>query len=815
MKTLGKIVLFFLVFLTGFALLSLYWTVLKPLPDYSDRVRLEGPDQEITIYWGDYGVPHIYARSEKDLFFAVGYVHAQDRIWQMTLSQIAAEGRFAEFLGADLLPFDKYQRTLGFWRTAEKIEQAMPDSLRNRLQWYANGVNAWTDQNRRSLPLEFSLLRMDPIEWTPRHTIAISRLMAWDQNINWWSELTLAWLQQRLPDARMRELVPEYERFRPITESDSGISSAMAMLHTEQALRSLLGKEGTSVGSNAWVASGQKTVSGAPLLAGDPHMGLSMPGNWYEANLITPEFQISGAMIPGAPFVILGQNQHLAWSLTNIMADDTDFYLERLTDEDSTSVIIQETIEGFIENPLTLIRERIQVKGEDDVIHTIRLTSNGPIINDIYPSQGLVNKELISVRWTGHEISMELQALYEMNRATTLTEFRNAASKFKSPGMNAMYADKEGNIAMFAMAGLPKRTTSSYVFRKGWLPQDRWQSWIPFEELPSVMNPEKGWIANANNKIHDENYPYYIGTFWEPSSRIERLVELFSFHDKVNTDLFSDWQLDILSPHAREVLDIVLPVLMESNTDPSSGISIALPYLLNWDFQYELSSTAASIMDAFILSLVRNTLIDELGEEAFENFVRLENLPVRSIVRLLSLDSPLFDNQLTPGIETRDEIIQKSMKDAIAYLEAKFGMKPFEWQWNNLHYLTLSPPLFGEAVKDSAAPAALTLIVQNLMSKGPYSVTGHGMTLNNGQYNWNDPYDQVLGASIRRVIDLSDLSSIKSVLPTGQSGNPLSRHFGDQTDLWLKGELKTLYQDSLFFTRNRYETMRLIPASRM
>ena len=833
--------LFFLVFLTGFAIFSFYLTVLKPLPDYSDTVRLEGLMEEVRIHRGEYGVPQIYAENEQDLFFAVGYVHAQDRMWQMTLSQLAAEGRFAEFLGEDLVPYDRYQRTLGFWRTAGEIEKELSEPLRNRLQWYADGVNAWAALNERNLPLEFSLLKMTPIEWTPRHTIAISRLMAWDQNINWWSELTLAWLEQRIPEARMREIVPEYESFRPITgmvvqhsndvnaptgeslqKSDESakqsgesvqksLDQALAVLDLEHSFRTLMGKQGTSIGSNAWVASGDRTQSGQPLLAGDPHMGLSMPGNWYEANLVTPEFQISGAMIPGAPFVVLGQNQHLAWSLTNIMADDTDFFLERLSPRDSTLVITLEEGGKIETEPLQLIRERIQVKDGGDVIHTVRLTPNGPLINDIYPSQGLVDGELISVRWTGHQVSFELQALYEMNRATNLEEFRTAASKFKSPGMNAMYADKVGNIAMFPMAGLPKRTETSLFFRRGWIPQDQWPEVIPFDELPSVVNPEKGWIANANNKIHDDRYPYYIGTFWEPSSRIERLHELFALHEIVNADLFSDWQLDIVSPHARELLEIVLPVLIERSSSAEPLLEKALPYLLNWDYKYELSSTAASIMDAFVLSLVINTLEDELGEEAYENFVRLENLPVRSIIRLLTLNSPLFDDERTEAQESRDEMIVKSMRDAILSLEAEFGTEPFEWQWDNLHTLTLTPPLFGEAAKDSAAPAALRLIVENLMSKGPYPVTGHGMTLNNGQYNWNDPYQQVLGASIRRIIDFSDLSSVRSILPTGQSGNPLSRHFGDQTDLWLNGELKQIYQDSLFFSRSNYETTRLIP----
>lgn len=848
MKSIFKIALFLVLFFIGLAGFSFYLTVLKPLPDYTETITLDGLETPVDIHWGPYGVPQIYATSKKDLFQAIGYVHAQDRIWQMTLTQIAAEGRFAEFLGPDALPFDRYQRTLGFWRIAGRIEEQMPDSIRQMLQWYSDGVNAWTRQNRRDLPLEFSLLKMDPIPWTPRHTIALSRLMAWDQNINWWSELTLAWLAERLPEARMRELIPQYPDSKPVTgfqasratltspagsapalpggEPVSGspspafgdrtdaspLDGLMSILDVELSLRGLLGKQGTSVGSNAWVASGSLTASGLPLLAGDPHMGLTMPGNWYEVSLHAPGFTVSGGTIPGAPFVVLGQNGKLAWSLTNVMADDTDFFLERLDPMDSTRVMVNESGGLRQSVPVTLIKERVLVKDGEDEILTIRETPNGPIINDIYPVRELVDGPLVSVRWTGHQISHEMVAIHQMNIAGSLSDFRAAAAQFKSPSMNAMYGDVDGNIAMFVMSGVPKRSAPSVGFRRGWIPSDQWREPIPFAELPSVVNPSKGWIANANNKVHDERYPYHLATFWEPPSRIERLVELFSGADSLTAETFSRWQTDVYSPHARELLDLVLPTLSEANTTGQRDYSSILPYFQNWDYAYTKNSTAASLLDVFFTTLTRNTLLDEIGAGAYENFVRLENLPVRSMKQLLRLRSPLFDDVRTEQAETMHEMILRSMDETILRLQEEFGGQPYEWRWENLHTITLAPPLFSDAAKDSNSPKALRLIVENLMSKGPYPVEGNGMTVNNGQYNWNGDFSQVLGPSIRRVIDFSDMARIRSVIPTGQSGNPMSTHFGDQTQMWLDGDHKILYQDSVFFNESTFTTMRLLPA---
>jgi penicillin amidase len=274
-------------------------------------------------------------------------------------------------------------------------------------------------------------------------------------------------------------------------------------------------------------------------------------------------------------------------------------------------------------------------------------------------------------------------------------------------------------------------------------------------------------------------------------------------------ELFQEMQLDSYSVHAREVIEHILPVLRFA--DESYDFSQIAPYLENWDFKYEPESTAATILDTFFMKLTRNTLLDVLGEAAFENFIRLESVPVRIMNRLLEEDSFLFNNTNTERIESREDIIIQSMQDAVDWLTNRYGEEPFQWRWESVHTLTLKPPLFSQASEAEGASTALRMIVNNLMSKGPYAVPGHGMSLNSGQYSWLNPFEMTLGPSIRRIVDLSSLNRSYSVIPTGQSGNPLSEFYGDQTDLWLNGQYRYIYQDSTFFREISYQTMQLLP----
>lgn len=815
MNTLLKLVLFFFILFIGFAGLAFYWTFYKPLPNYEAKIDIPGLQQPVDIHWDEFGVPHIYASNEQDLYKAFGYVHAQDRLWQMTLSQIAAEGRFAEFFGEELVPLDEYQRTLGFWRMAEKLEkEAITESERAILQAYSDGVNTFIEQNGNRLPVEFALTGMEPIKWTPTRTLAVTRLMAWEMNMSWWSEVMYNYLKTSLSPEKFAELRLGWSDDFPTTLDDDesiGLTTAalMPMLQQEVEKRKLLNIEGTHVGSNSWVVDASKTNTGYPMLAGDPHLGLDMPGKWYEVHLNLNGKNVSGVTLAGIPGIVLGQNEEMGWSFTSIMADDTDFFLEKTDPEDRGRYVVDSANAGQVAyKSFEKVREIIKVKDGDEQILEIRYTNHGPVISDIYPNQELVKDHVISLKWTGHELSNEFRTMYEMNWADTFQDFKNALVHYGVPGMNFMYGDKEGNIAMFSTAKLPIRTGNKVSIRRGWVPEDDWQGFIPREEMPYIINPEKGWIANANNKIATDNYPHYIATFWEPPSRMQRIVDRLSANPTLNLEEMISIQNDSYSTFAAEMTPIILDII---NTQNEFDFSLPVSYLENWDFKYNENSTAASIFDAFFLNFTKNTLKDDLGDAAYENFIIHELIPVRTITELIQDSSTFFDDINTLEIENREDIVLKSMQDAIFFLSDSLGSEPFEWRWEQLHTITFKPPLFSQAAEDPSSPSALKLIVDNVLSKGPYPVKGHGMSINNGQYSWDKPFEMILGPSVRRIIDFSDLSFTKSVIPTGQSGNPLSSHFGDQTELWLNAQYRNLYQDSSFFQQADFKTMKLLP----
>ncbi|MCG8374479.1 MAG: penicillin acylase family protein [Balneolales bacterium] len=816
MNTILRLLLFFLILFIGFLGLAFYWTFYKPLPDYETTIEMPGLLEPVDIHWDDFGVPHIYAKSEQDLYYAFGYAQAQDRLWQMTIAQLAGEGRFAEFFGPELVQLDKYHRTLGFWRMANIIE----DSIRNTPEYdvlvsFSQGVNDFVAQNGNRLPVQFALSGIEPLEWTPTHSLAVTRMMAWELNISWWGEVAYNYLKNKLPASQFEELRLSWMDGAPTTLDDTetiGLTTTalLPMLQQEIERRKWLEIEGSHVGSNAWVLDASKTTSGYPLLAGDPHLGLDMPGKWYEVHLSLNGKNVSGVSLPGVPGLVLGQNDELAWSFTSMMADDTDFFLEKVDPEDRGRYVTDSVAAGGVQfRSFDKEREIIKVKDADDQIHEIRFTKHGPVISDIYPAPELVDDHVISLQWTGYEFSNELKTMREMNWAQNFQEYRQAISHYGVPGMNFMYGDRQGNIGMFSTAKLPIRSGDHVTLRRGWVPEDDWQGFIPFEEMPHVINPEKGWIANANNKITTDNYPYYIASFWHPPSRMKRIVEVLNSKDQFMMEDMIDLQNDTYSHFAATMTPLLVDII---NAQNEYDFSIAVSYLENWDFKYETSSTAASIFDIFFQKFTENTLKDEFGEAAYQHFVIHELIPVRTMTELIQDSSSFFDNIFTPETESREEIVLKSMQDAILFLSDSLGIEPFEWRWEQLHTITFKPPLFSVAAEAPDAPAPLKLIVDNMLSKGPYPVAGHGMSVNSGQYKWHEPFEMTLGPSVRRIVDLSNLSYTRSVLSTGQSGNPLSTHYGDQTTLWLNKQYRNFYQDSTFFTNADFKTMRLIPS---
>lgn len=803
-----KVLLFTVIILIGVGGLAVYWTFYRTLPNYSATIEMPELQAPVNIQWDTYGVPHIYAGNKHDLYMSVGYVHAQDRLWQMTVSQMAAEGRFAEFLGEDLVPIDRLQRTIGFWRIAKKMEEQLPDSTRRILQAYADGVNRYVELHRKELPIQFSLADMSPIRWTPTHSLALARLMAWELNIAWKTELTYNLLFQKLSADQLQTLFPNprvtQHLFQPAA-ADTGLSAALTpVLKIHNLYEKIRNIEGINTGSNAWAVDASKSNTGKPLLAGDPHLPLSIPGNWYEVHLHLNGRNLSGTTIPGAPSVVLGQNNVLAWSFTNMMLDGTDFFEEQLHPSDSSRYMLDTLAGEPIYEELTIQREVIKVKNSNDHTITRRVSRHGPIISDVYPRQNKTDKT-ISMQWTGLEPGRELQALQGMGWATGLQDFRKAAEKFKNPAQNIIYADTAGNIALLTAAQVPIRLGNPIAVRPGWQPEFDWQGYINHSELPAIINPESGWVANANNPVV-EDFPNYLSVYWQPNSRYERIRQYLSDNDNLSSQAFQIMQNDTYSAYAQSVMNIILPIL---NNSENTTFTTAINYFQNWDYSYARSETAATIFDVFLLRLAENTLQDELGVKTYQNFITYSALPTRILLNMLENNNSFFDDISTEKRETRAQIIRKSMEQALSFLTDEFGNESSEWQWQNLHHLTLTPAFFGRAAEDSSAPGSLKMIVDNVLSKGPYNAPGTNTSINNGEYLWARPYDMVIGPSIRRIVDLQDTRRSLSIMPGGQSGNPLSDYYNDQTQSWLNGQYKFIIQDSTLFTN--YKQMQFVP----
>lgn len=809
MKRSVKIIVFLFLLLVGIGGLAIYWTFYRPLPDYTADLQLEGLHEPVQIHWSPYGIPHIYAANKHDLYMAVGYVHAQDRRWQMTLSQLAAEGRFAEFLGEDLLPLDQFQRTIGFWRISKKIEKQLPDSTRMMLRAYSDGVNQYVARHEKELPVQFAMGGISPIPWTPTHSLALARLMAWELNIAWKTELTYSVIQQKVGQRLFKNLFPDAPI--DITSAVPGDTAAIAsavlpLLNTYQSYQDIMGSHGRTAGSNAWAVGGNKTSSGQPLLAGDPHLGLTIPGKWYEVHLNLNGRSLSGATIPGAPFVVLGQNDVLAWSFTNVMLDDTDFFEESLHPQDSTRYLLDSLAGQPIYEDMEIQREVIKVRGSDDVTLTRKLTKHGPIITDVYPEQEVVDAKTISMQWTGQEITNELAAIEAMGWATSVDEFREAAYKFKVPAQNVIYADTAGNIGQITLGNVPIRSGNPITLRAGWNPGLDWQGYVPPSDLPRIINPDRGWVANANNPVVGDEYPHYLTVYWQPESRYQRIRQYLTGNDQLSSQAFQVMQYDSYSDYVRSVSALILPILENS---PDTTFATAVNYFENWGFNYETSQTAASIMEVFLMRLSDNMFRDEMGAEIYRNYITYSGKPARTLLDALTNGSPFFNDIQTTPVETREDMIRRSIEESLSYLQDTYGTEPSEWRWGNLHSITLKPPFFGAAANSENASSALKLITQNVLNQGPSPAPGHSMSINNGEYLWNDPYEMVLGASIRRIIDFSDMDKSLSIMPGGQSENPFSEYYNDQTTNWLNGHYKFFYHDSTLF--NDYEIMQLSP----
>ncbi len=756
---------------------GLTWLSRQSLPQTKGSLKLKALKAPTEIIRDPWGVPHIYAQNAHDLFFAQGFVHAQDRLWQMDFQRRLAAGRLAEVLGKEALETDRWIRILGIRRVAEEGAALLDSQSREYLEAYAEGINACIALGR--LPVEFALLRYRPEPWGVTDTLSWVKMCAWSLSYNWETELIRARLIAKLGAERAAQLEPACYKSCPSSIPPGMYATNLgdAALKRAAQARPFTGPPlQAGVGSNNWVIAGARTTSGAPIVANDLHIALALPALLYENHLVGGGFDVTGATFPGVPGVVVGHNGHVSWSLTTSFADVQDLYLEHLRHAEDGRVQYEYQGEWL---DATLRREEIRVRGGQPSTEEIITTRHGPIINALLKE--LPTEQPLALRWAALEPDTSMQAVFRMNAAKDCAEFRDALRAWAAPALNIAYADTQGNIAYHLIGRVPVRANGpSLVPVPGWSGEHEWTGYIPFDELPQFSNPPTGYIASANNRIAGDDYPYYISCEYALGDRAKRIVELIQARDKLDLAYSRDMQLDQLSLTARAMARYLGQLQIE---DPKLAEVVSL--MRSFDGRLEADSPAACIHGVWLWRMIYRALADKLGELTKHyaghgptpGLTEWSVFGVRSWEWLLETladpDSPWLD--LGHG-ETRDDVMRLALQETVDYLKAKFGPEIRQWAWGKLHTLTCAHPL------------ARTRTLKRFFSRGPYPVGGDGSTL------WasttlelgNDA--TMVGPAYRFIADLSDPRNAWSQLVPGQSGQPGAIHYDDQISPWLNGD---------------------------
>jgi penicillin amidase len=762
------------------------FTVRRAWPRTAGKVRVDGLQAEVTVVRDNWGIPHIYASNPHDLFFAQGYVHAQDRFWQMEFWRRIGSGRLSEVLGESGLDSDRFIRTLGWHRTAAQEMDRLDDELRTVLEDYAEGVNAYVSTHRGRLGLEFTLLgltgvKFEPEPWTPIHTLTWAKVMAWDLGGNMDDELLRAYVAARLGTPAVGVLVPPYPDDYPVIVPHPLTGATLEAVPAAAFETHALGK-GDGVGSNNWVIAGSRTETGMPLLANDPHLGIQMPSIWYEIGLhcdpVGPDcpYNVVGASFASAPGVIIGHNDHIAWGVTNLGPDVQDLFIERVNPENPDQYEYQGK---WLD--MQIVREEIQVAGEEEPeVVFARITRHGPIINDVVGGEEedwSFGWQPLALSWTALQPGTLMQSVMLLDRAQNWGEFRQALRYWDVPSQNFVYADVEGNIGYQSPGRIPMRASGDGTMPvPGWSGEYEWTDYIPFDELPRAFNPPEGYIVTANNAVVGRDYPYLLTVDWDPGYRARRIVELIEANTPVSVADVQAIQGDSSSVWTEDVLPYLL-VLPASGPGPRASdrdrLAEALELLRAWDRRAVRDSAGAALFEAFRLHLIDLTFGDELGASL------LDEARSSATVALLNLladeTSPWFDDVTTPEVETRDELLLRALEEAVEELTETQERAMARWRWGSVHSATFENQSLGQSG---------IALIESIFNRGPVEVDGTLATVNNTGYDLDSPYAVETVPSYRQIVDLGDLARSVSMHTTGQSGHPYHRHYDDMIDPW-------------------------------
>ncbi len=750
-------------------------------PEYSGNFNIQGLKSPVTISWDSSGVIHLEGENVEDVIFASGFAEAKERLWQMEMMRRMARGKLSEVFGDTTLQMDKLFLTLGLDTLVEKIYENYSEESKTWLLQYAKGVNAYLRTIQDDLPIEFTLMGMKPEPWVPQDCILQTRVMAWFLNFNWKAEILYWQLYSRLSQSKYQEILPHWKDYPEIISSGQFEEFGKRLLGIDKQIRDLFGFSTNFVGSNNWVISPDRTQTGHAILANDPHLALSLPSIWIEMHMSSPEMNVAGFSLPGTPGIIIGRNPRISWGLTNGMIDDSDYFIEKI--DTLRNVYYRDDQK----KDLQVQTRQISVKNKEDQFFNVYRTDRGAIFNSIFPKISV--DKFLSLKWSGWEKTDNLQTFIKLSRAKNWDDFVDALSHYTLPTQNIVFADKKGNIGYKLAGKIPIRT-----YKNGLLPVDgsvaanRWKSWTPFEELPEIFNPKRGWIATANNKVM-EDYPYYLSFLWEPPCRMVRIKNFLENDSSLKLNSTKLLQSDVLNLMAKGLVPILISEIKIS--EKTGGLEKDILLLLEkWDFRMHTEKVAPSIYEALQLKLIKNIFLDEMGSTLFDLFVNLPNFYWRIYAQVFkNPNSKWFDDIKTENIETRTDMINKSFKEAIAFLKNTVSSDIEDWQWGEIHQLELKHTL-GE-----------NKLTREIFNKGPFSVPGSGTTVNVGSYPYKKPFIMNAGASLRFLVDWKLHDAYYSIIPGGNSGNFLSPFYDNQIARWQLGDYKKVKMNQLIYDR--------------
>jgi penicillin G amidase len=735
---------------------GVYLHLRRSLPQTEGEIRLAGIEAPVEILRDANAIPHLFAGSARDVAFGLGFVHAQDRLWQMETSRRVASGRVSEIAGPAALPIDRLMRTLGLRRVAQANLARYDAETRDLLDAYAAGVNAFL-ATQPVLPPEFLLARVEPEPWSALDSVVWTKVMALDLGGNWRNELLRMHLARSLPLERVGQFLPPYPGDKPLAIRDIGsLYEGIAMPPTPG---------WPPGGSNSWAVSGARSATGKPLLANDPHLRLTVPPVWYFAHLHAPGIDVIGATLPGVPGVVVGRNRRVAWGFTNTGTDVQDLYLEKLLPDGRYA-----TPAGPRE--FTVVREKIRVKGQADEDLTVRISRHGPVVSR--ESGGHV----LALAWTAlQEDDLTGQSIFRVASARDWNSFLAALRDYQAPMQTISYADVDGNVGYISAGRVPVRKPANdlrgLLPAPGWDARYDWTGWIPFGELPRVFNPSSGAVVNANHKTLPPGYRRFITSEWQPPYRAGRIAELLDATPRHTRESFARMQMDVVSPAVRDLLPSLLATPAKSDRARH-----ALRRLAAWDGTMAADRPEPLIAIAWWREISRGLYADELGA-AFNAAWGMRAPLVSSALSGRGGAAAWCDDTRTERVETCDDVLAEALERALDDLARRYGSNPDRWRWGEAHF----------AWSEHRPFSRVRWLAPFFEIRVP--VPGDAYTLNVGQSdfaNQAEPFASRHAASLRAIYDLADLEASLFIHSAGQSGNPLSSHYRDFAARWARGE---------------------------